>query len=594
MADGGLLPFGATPTYKEEDEDLTKLDTLTERVKGLEDKQKPNINQPVGNGDESIGTDQDIEPQTFAGFLSGINTLFSEVPFGLAQIVSGTISHAQQAAETNVASTTEGVTKGHDPSLTGFSGLVGKHSQSDKDLQEDYQAAVDEAENEAAIDALGTTTSVQGTPGISVSVPSGLASGPEADFGAGVGTGAGTGTGTGDVSAEGSGGEYSGGEASGGLIKGYQEGSLIQLNPISQKRKEQEGFDPTTEAGQEGRTEEGQVETEEGTLESMIEGLVQLGQIAGKVGIMGAIKGMIEEHQTQQEIGKSVEAGRGEKGDPVDITGHDPSQTGIGGLFGFHDKSDDEIAAEIAAAEAEAEQEAAIEALGATTSVGGTDVGVASGAASGPEVSSMGVDTDTGDDSGHATSGEGLLKHGGQIKGYQEGAMVEEQADTTMDTAGLGPMGLVDDMDGDQVTGVEDDLNMETEEGAYVLNADAVELVGLKDLNQLVKDAIDIAIESDIPLPKTVDPTKKVPIKISNGEYVIPAILVPIIGLENLEKMNKRGLEYREKNREEAPPQEAQQQDVPVEPSEVPSRGVPGEINLAQGGALADQMNQLM
>jgi len=203
-----------------------------------------------------------------------------------------------------------------------------------------------------------------------------------------------------------------------------------------------------------------------------------------------------------------------------------------------------------------------------------------------------GPDTgDTGDTDGDVDGG---AASGGQIKGYQEGAMVEEQADTTMDTAGLGPMGLVDDMDGDQVTGVEDDLDMETEEGAYVLNADAVELVGLKDLNQLVKDAIDIAIESDIPLPKTVDPTKKVPIKISNGEFVIPAILVPIIGLENLEKMNKRGLEYREKNREEAPPQEAQEQDVPVEPSEVPSRGVPGEINLAQGGALADQMDRLM
>ena len=203
-----------------------------------------------------------------------------------------------------------------------------------------------------------------------------------------------------------------------------------------------------------------------------------------------------------------------------------------------------------------------------------------------------GPDTgDTGDIDGDVDGG---AASGGQIKGYQEGAMVEEQADTTMDTAGLGPMGLVDDMDGDQVTGVEDDLDMETEEGAYVLNADAVELVGLKDLNQLVKDAIDIAIESDIPLPKTVDPTKKVPIKISNGEFVIPAILVPIIGLENLEKMNKRGLEYREKNREEAPPQEAQEQDVPVEPSEVPSRGVPGEINLAQGGMLADQMDRLM
>ena len=208
-----------------------------------------------------------------------------------------------------------------------------------------------------------------------------------------------------------------------------------------------------------------------------------------------------------------------------------------------------------------------------------------------------GMTTGSGDE---APYGEGadeaaaLGASGGLIKGYQEGAMVEGQADTTMDTAGLGPMGLVDDMAGDQVTGVEDDLNMEVEDGAYVLNADTVELVGLKDLNQLTKDAIDIAIESDIPLPKSVDPTQKVPIKISNGEFVIPAILVPIIGLENLEKMNKRGLEYREKNKEEAPPQEAQQQDIPVEPSEVPSKGVPGEINLAQGGALADQMNQLM
>ena len=39
---------------------------------------------------------------------------------------------------------------------------------------------------------------------------------------------------------------------------------------------------------------------------------------------------------------------------------------------------------------------------------------------------------------------------------------------------------------------------------------------------------------------------------------------------------------YREKNREEgqASPPEAEQQNIPVEPSEVPSRGVPGEINI--------------
>ena len=344
-----------------------------------------------------------------------------------------------------------------------------------------------------------------------------------------------------------------------------------------------------------------------GTFGSMMSGIADLpGQLGiGKfgftpIGILGSIFSGIASHEQQEtETDTAVAAGRGTtdsegnttstttmgtEADTVDITGHDPSITGLKGVLGDymgidkHSRSDKDIQEDYKSALDDVESEEA-QAEHSTSGIG----------------TSSSTGDNSGDTDGDGDTGvEGGGASGGLIKGYQEGAMVEEQADTTMDTAGLGPMGLVDDMDGDQVTGVEDDLDMETEEGAYVLNADAVELVGLKDLNQLVKDAIDIAIESDIPLPKVVDPTKKVPIKISNGEYVIPAILVPIIGLENLEKMNKRGLEYREKNREEAPPQEAQEQDVPVEPSEVPSRGVPGEINLAQGGALADQMDRLM
>jgi hypothetical protein len=335
-----------------------------------------------------------------------------------------------------------------------------------------------------------------------------------------------------------------------------------------------------------------------GTLDSMMEGIAGLIGGIGNLGIAGAVQGMIGMHQQQEEIDTSVAASTVD--DPVDVTGHDPSQTGITGLIGMHDVSEAQIQAQIDAATAQSQQEEAqAQAAQAaadtaqTMSESEAEQVEADATAAAAEAGATGMAEASGEDDGFADT-EGIAASGGLIRGYQEGAMVEGQADTTMDTAGLGPMGLVDDMAGDQVTGVEDDLNMEVEEGAYVLNADTVELVGLKDLNQLTKDAIDIAIESDIPLPKSVDPTQKVPIKISNGEFVIPAILVPIIGLENLEKMNKRGLEYREKNTEEAPPQEAQQQDVPVEPSEVPSRGVPGEINLAQGGALADQMNQLM
>ena len=79
MVDGGLLPYGETPTDEKKQDTGVNLELL-ERINTLETKAGLNVQQPIGNGDESIGTDQDIEPQTFAGFLSGLNTLFSEVP----------------------------------------------------------------------------------------------------------------------------------------------------------------------------------------------------------------------------------------------------------------------------------------------------------------------------------------------------------------------------------------------------------------------------------------------------------------------------------------------------------------------------------
>ena len=225
-----------------------------------------------------------------------------------------------------------------------------------------------------------------------------------------------------------------------------------------------------------------------------------------------------------------------------------------------------------------------------------SEMGVSAGASTGSAA------TDGNDASGQLESG-GIIGHanGEQVAPQQQApqeAIDPSTADTTMDTAGMGPMGLVDDMRGDDTTGVEDDLNMDTEEGAYVLNADSVELIGLRDLNDMVKEAIAVAIGSDIPLPKKIDPTKKVPIKISNGEFVIPAILVPIIGLENLEKMNKRGLAYREKNEEAQAAQEAPQGPQagpagPQAPQGPPPTAPEGVINLKRGGSV-QQMNHLL
>ena len=213
----------------------------------------------------------------------------------------------------------------------------------------------------------------------------------------------------------------------------------------------------------------------------------------------------------------------GPAGTPQGLSQDDPSETGLG--YSGHGSGG---------------------AMSDTGNISAAADAASIGVSAGPSAGS-GDDAGTDAGSGTGVGGGDAWKHGGQIKGYQEGDLVvPEQADTELDIEGLGPMGLVDDIDGEQVTGVADDLEMQLPEGSYVLNAHTVELVGVRDLNEMVKEAISIAIESDLPLPKEVDATDKVPIKISNGEFVIPAVLVPILGVENLEKMNKRGLEYRD------------------------------------------------
>ena len=185
---------------------------------------------------------------------------------------------------------------------------------------------------------------------------------------------------------------------------------------------------------------------------------------------------------------------------------------------------------------------------------------------------SGGADAASGDVSGEEGSGgeySGGAKEGGQIKGYQEGSLVEDdQADTQLDTLGLGPIGIVDDPDG--TTGVADDLEMELPVNSYVLNAEAVELAGVVSINKMIKEAIDLAIEDGVDLPKEIKASEKIPIRISQGEGAIPNPLVDYIGLKKLENMNNRGFKVRKQREAE---------EAPVEMAAAPS---PQEDLLAQ------------
>ena len=165
----------------------------------------------------------------------------------------------------------------------------------------------------------------------------------------------------------------------------------------------------------------------------------------------------------------------------------------------------------------------------------------------------------TGDVSAEGSGGEysGGAKEGGQIKGYREGDLVEDdQADTQLDTLGLGPIGIVDDPDG--TTGVADDLELDLPNKSYVLNAEAVKLAGIGSINTMIKKAIDLAIEDGVDLPNEIKTAEKVPIRISKGEAVLPHPLDMYIGTGKLKKMNDRGLRVREQREsEEAPVQMA-------------------------------------
>lgn len=123
--------------------------------------------------------------------------------------------------------------------------------------------------------------------------------------------------------------------------------------------------------------------------------------------------------------------------------------------------------------------------------------------------------------------------------------------------------------DGASETGVADDVPMDAEEGAYVVNAAAIERVGVRDFEErILKPNIESLRKKgvEISLEQLKSPAAQVEgdtdVAVSNGEYYLPPVLVAEIGLDLLEKINKRGEQETEERiaEEEAPVDPMQQQ----------------------------------
>lgn len=159
-------------------------------------------------------------------------------------------------------------------------------------------------------------------------------------------------------------------------------------------------------------------------------------------------------------------------------------------------------------------------------------------------------------------------QEGGEIpvlpeEGLEEMAMGEGEEEQQPLQAGLiADPNAVPPQDGGEES-VADDIPKEAQEGDYILPYETVILLGLKQLNRYAREAIDLAMKNDVDLGGTdLDPTDKVPIKISNYEYAIPAQLVPFFGggKKYLDKIRDEGLELRERLQQEEGQQQQQQQ----------------------------------
>ena len=88
---------------------------------------------------------------------------------------------------------------------------------------------------------------------------------------------------------------------------------------------------------------------------------------------------------------------------------------------------------------------------------------------------------------------------------------------------------------------VADNRPTQLPEGAFVINAAAVEFAGSNDVKKMLLDAHKEAVRRGITVDKQGNGAKLIDVAISSGEVVVAPHLAKIIGYDRLEKINNRG-----------------------------------------------------
>ena len=88
---------------------------------------------------------------------------------------------------------------------------------------------------------------------------------------------------------------------------------------------------------------------------------------------------------------------------------------------------------------------------------------------------------------------------------------------------------------------VADNVETKMPEGAFVINAAAVEFAGEQDIKKMLNDAQKEAVRRGITIDNPENSTKLIDVAISRGEVTVAPYLAKIIGYDRLNKINNRG-----------------------------------------------------
>ena len=177
--------------------------------------------------------------------------------------------------------------------------------------------------------------------------------------------------------------------------------------------------------------------------------------------------------------------------------------------------------------------------------------------------------------------------------GFNDGGKIGMQmgGDPAQQQTPTGEMGFVGGSP-DQFTKqqtIADDIPKTVPEGAFVINAPAVEFAGKEDIKQMLVKAYEIVAQADIdagvdksPRAAKIPSKEQVDIMISRGEVIVPPEIAKIIGYDRLEKINNRG------KKEVARRQEESQKEEKPQAKSVAGGGF---IDMQNGGKIDMQEN---